>query len=208
MSSGYINVIKGNEGEIKALMECLDEMGGTTQQRGVDSTSVLEEVEKVELIRELAKRENNVVVMTGKVDYVTDGENTLAIRNGHEYLGMVTGTGCVLGTVISAMLAVCPDSDLTAAMAGMVLFEIAAELAAERPSVTGPGTFVPVFIDELVRLRRCSADGDMSWMTRAKMWLRLHDTTRSGYVALYASIPGLAGLAPPEWGEIGTDLAG
>jgi len=140
------------------------------QQRGVDSSSTLSEVEKIRVVEGLAARQKNVVVMTGKTDFVSDGTRTFTIDNGHEYLGMVTGTGCVLGTTISAMAAAHrTGSLLSAVVAAMLLFEIAAEVAAERPDVQGPGTFVPAFIDELARLRKQAAKGDSSWLQRAKI---------------------------------------
>jgi len=33
----------------------------------------------------------NITLMTGTVDYLSDGERVIAIENGHELLGQVTG---------------------------------------------------------------------------------------------------------------------
>lgn len=83
MAGGYFDVIKGNEGEILTVA---GESGvQQTQQRGVDSgASVLEGVERARLVKRLAARERNVVFMSGAVDYLSDGERTFAVRNGHE----------------------------------------------------------------------------------------------------------------------------
>jgi thiamine-phosphate diphosphorylase/hydroxyethylthiazole kinase len=166
-------VLKGNEGEIMTVYNETSESGTpseTVQQRGVDSTNVLSEEERIRVVASLAARLKNVVVMTGKTDFVSDGKGTYAIDNGHEYLGMVTGTGCVLGTTISAMVAACKKEDtVLTVIAGLLLFEIAAEVAAERSDVQGPGTFVPAFIDELARLRKLAAKGDSAWLQRAKV---------------------------------------
>ncbi|KAK4123771.1 TMP-TENI-domain-containing protein [Parathielavia appendiculata] len=165
MSNGYLDVIKGNEGEIKTVFG-----GSTEQQRGVDSSSTLDASQKAKLVRELAAREKCVVVMTGKTDFVSDGLRTFAIDNGHEYLGLVTGTGCTLGTTISAAIASRQTDRLAAVIAAILHFEIAAELAATRPEVRGPGTFVPAFLDELYRIRLATAaSGDLSWLARAKV---------------------------------------
>ena len=170
MANGYLDVIKGNEGEIKTVF---GETG--VQQRGVDSSSTLDAGQKAELVQRLAAREKNIVVMTGKTDYVGDGVRTFAIDNGHEYLGMITGTGCVLGTTISAMVAASqPAVRLAAVVAGLLHLEIAAEVAAARPDVLGPGTFVPAFIDELFRIRKATADGDHGWLHRAKLTMVQH----------------------------------
>ncbi|KAK4044030.1 putative hydroxyethylthiazole kinase [Parachaetomium inaequale] len=155
MANGYLDVIKGNEGEIKTVFGNSQE-----QQRGVDSSSTLVNPQKAKLVRELAARERNVVVMTGRTDFVSDGARTFAIDNGHEYLGKVTGTGCTLGTTISAAIASRKADRLTAVIAAILHFEIAAEIAAERPEVRGPGTFVPAFLDELYLIRQATARDD------------------------------------------------
>lgn len=44
--------------------------------------------------------------MTGKDDYISDGERTVKISNGHSLLGQITGSGCVTGTSIATCCAV------------------------------------------------------------------------------------------------------
>ncbi|KAK4169216.1 Hydroxyethylthiazole kinase family-domain-containing protein [Cladorrhinum sp. PSN259] len=165
LANGYLDIIKGNEGEIRTVFGN-DE---AIQQRGVDSTSTLDHLQKAKLVKSLALREKNVVVMTGKVDYVSDGKRTFLIENGHSYLGIVTGTGCTLGTAISAALAVHTKDKLAAAIAAILHFEIAAELAAVQPEVKGPGTFVPAFLDQLYAIRLATGNGDLSWLEKAKL---------------------------------------
>lgn len=161
----YFDVIKGNEGEIRTVFGDSD-----VQQRGVDSTSTLDETAKATLVRALAKREKNVVVMTGKTDYVSDGINTYAVENGHPYLGLVTGTGCTLGTAISAAVAKRTTyGRIVHVIAALLHFEIAAELAAERADVKGPGTFLPAFLDELYRIRKDTVEENLEWLQRAKV---------------------------------------
>lgn len=158
MSSGFFSVIKGNEGEIKVVY---GSSPTAEQQRGVDSSSTLSDAEKASLVKALAARERTVVVMTGRHDYVSDGREVYRISNGHEYLGQVTGTGCVLGTSISAAVAVRPgdlQERLRAVVAVMVGFEVAAERAAQRGEVRGPGTFLSAFIDELAGVREGGGD--------------------------------------------------
>ncbi|KAG6364135.1 hypothetical protein INS49_005733 [Diaporthe citri] len=173
LSAGYIDVIKGNESEIKTVFNTGSgtSSGDTESQRGVDSSSTLSDAAKSRLVRDLAAREQAVVVMTGKTDIVSDGARVFAVRNGHEYLGMITGTGCTLGTTVSAMVAACPSGGdrLAAVIAGILLFEIAAEQAATKGSVEGPGTFVPAFLDSLYRLRTGTAAGDLGWLSAEKV---------------------------------------
>lgn len=160
LASGYFSLIKGNEREIIAVAQA----SGFTlvaakdaeqqQQRGVDSGDAVYTLEqRAYIVSRVARRERTVVLMTGATDVVSDGERTYAIFNGHKYLGMVTGSGCTLGTTISAYMAAAPQDKLVAAVAGMLHFEIAAEAAGLSEHVRGPGTFVPAFIDELYRMR-------------------------------------------------------
>ena len=83
MAAGYFDVIKGNEGEIQTVA---GESG--VQQRGVDSgSSTLGEADRARLVKRLAARERNVVLMSGATDYLSDGERTFGISNGHRLVG-------------------------------------------------------------------------------------------------------------------------
>ncbi len=164
MAGGYFDCIKGNEGEIKTVF------GSVVQQKGVDSgASTLSDLEKATLVRDLARREGTVVVMTGASDFLSDGKRTYAISNGHALLGKITGSGCVLGTTISCMMAVNRGDKLAAALAGLLHYEIAAEIAAAREDVKGPGTFVPALIDELYNISKAAAQGQNEWLGRAQV---------------------------------------
>ncbi|CAK7238732.1 MAG: thiamine biosynthetic bifunctional enzyme [Sporothrix thermara] len=182
MAAGYLDVIKGNEGEIQTVYLCglndedrareEAEAGAHRQQRGVDGSNTLDAAARRRLVRRLAAREKCIVVLTGAVDYVSDarGERVVQVADGHPMLGEVTGTGCSLGTVLSATVSAAAtlrgeDIDtFTAVLAGMALYERAAARAAVLPSVHGPGTFVPAFLDELAQCRRAAAAGDMAWL--------------------------------------------
>lgn len=163
LATGKFTVIKGNEGEIGTVN------GAMAQQRGVDSTSSLSQEERIALVTKLARNLKTVILMTGAVDVISDGSRTLCVRNGHEMLGSVTGTGCTLGTTVSAMLSAYPSDPLIAAVAGTVMFGVAAERAVERADVRGPGTFVPAFLDELYAIRTATAQADLSWLAAAKV---------------------------------------
>ncbi|KAI1771375.1 TMP-TENI-domain-containing protein [Hypoxylon cercidicola] len=167
LGGGYADVIKGNQSEI---LSCIPG-GPIIQQRGVDGGASDTSLSDLALAtRELARIRRCVVVMTGKTDLVTAGGAVYAIANGHEYLGMVTGTGCCLGTTISAMVAAHPLDKLAATVTGVLLYDIAAEIAAERADVRGPGSFVPAFLDELYNTRVAAVKGSVdAWLKRANV---------------------------------------
>ncbi|KAI0592949.1 TMP-TENI-domain-containing protein [Biscogniauxia sp. FL1348] len=170
LGAGYVDVLKGNQSEILSCIPGAADDAGV-QQRGVDSGPAEADTRKLaRAIAQLANRRRNVVVVTGKTDLVTDGRCVYAVDNGHELLGAVTGTGCCLGTAISAAVAVRPPGDrLVATVAALLHYNIAAELAAARNDVKGPGTFVPAFLDELYNVRRRAVAGDFSWIKRARV---------------------------------------
>ncbi|KAF2768136.1 TMP-TENI-domain-containing protein [Teratosphaeria nubilosa] len=165
MAGGYFDLIKGNEGEIRTVFGAQG-----VKQHGVDSgASMLPLEEKIAVVKETAARNRNVILMTGSTDIISDSERTFTIANGHELLGEITGSGCTLGTTIASVLAVEREDKLLAALTGLLIYEIAAERAARREKVRGPGTFVPAFIDELYLIRQESTAGNGNWARAARV---------------------------------------
>ena len=165
MRAGYFSVIKGNENEIMTVAG-----ESTQQQRGVDSgASSLDDRAKAQLVKKFAVKERNVILMTGKTDFLSDGKRTLAIHNGHPYLANITGSGCTLGTTVAAFTASHEGDRLLAALSGILMYEIAAEKAGQRDDVQGPGTFVPAFLDELHRIKIAAERDDSNWISDAKI---------------------------------------
>lgn len=100
-----VTLLKGNAAELSSIGG-LDEV----TSRGVDSGSgTLSNPE--DLVRGLARKERCLVLLTGKTDYLSDGDVTVKIYNGHALLGKITGSGCALGvTVAIGMAAACNSS--------------------------------------------------------------------------------------------------
>ncbi|KAK9457991.1 Hydroxyethylthiazole kinase family-domain-containing protein [Dipodascopsis uninucleata] len=163
LNRGQYDVIKGNEGEIFTVA------GEISQMRGVDSNAFASLEKKIDVVEGLAAKEKTIVVLTGKEDIVSDGISTYILKNGHEYLGNITASGCVLGSIISAAVAVNKEDRLLSAIAALLLFTIAAERAAALPSVRGPGTFQPALLDELYLLTKSTEKNDISWLSSAKI---------------------------------------
>ena len=164
MAGGYFHVIKGNESEIKAILGQTDQ-----QQKGVDSSNSSSPLEKAKLVKELAIKERNVAILTGATDYLSDGDRTYSVNNGSTYLSKITGSGCVLGTTIAAYMSAHKSDRLLATLAAMLVYEVAAERAAERSDVKGPGTFVPAFLDELYNITEETFMGNSEWLKAAKV---------------------------------------
>ena len=131
-------VIRGNASEVLSLA------GAAGAGRGVDSTARAEAA--LPTARELARRTGAVVAVSGKVDYITDGETVVEVRTGHQLMTQVTGVGCALGALVAAACTV-EDSALAAAVSATSLLTVSAERAAA--ACSGPGSFAVALIDEL-----------------------------------------------------------
>ncbi|MDD2439357.1 MAG: hydroxyethylthiazole kinase [Methanosarcinaceae archaeon] len=141
LESVRIDVIKGNYSEIARLA------GENARTKGVEATSIA--ADPVELAKELAKSKGCTVVMTGKEDIISDGEKTFLVRNGHELMGSIVGTGCMAASIIASFAAVNSDY-CEAARDALCCFGIAGELAAETSN--GPGSFKVKLYDEVFKL--------------------------------------------------------
>jgi Hydroxyethylthiazole kinase, sugar kinase family len=135
-------VIRGNAAEIAALSG----MGGESQSKGVDS--LLSSDAAVEHAVALAKRCGAVVAMTGETDYVTDGAQVWALKNGDPLLTRVVGTGCALGALVAAYCAVC-ELPMQASLCALSHMAIAGEVAAEKCGKAGVGSFAVALLDGL-----------------------------------------------------------
>lgn len=143
MNELKIDIIKGNAGEISVLA------GLEGRVRGVDSVGESAEPQKV--VEKLAAETGSCVVMTGPVDWVSHGDRTFSVKNGHVLLSKLSGTGCILGSIIGAFAGVLKDP-LTASLSGLVCLGVAAELAAEKESM--PASFKRTLFDEVYVLDR------------------------------------------------------
>ncbi|KAI7870104.1 Hydroxyethylthiazole kinase family-domain-containing protein [Mucor mucedo] len=141
-----LTVIKGNAGEILSLAG----LGG--KSRGVDSIGNDNEQVMVDAVKLLAKQNNCVIGLTGATDYISDGVRVFAIENGDALLPMITGSGCMVSSVVACYAAANRDDYLLATVAGILTVTIASEIAAAREYVNGPGTFRAALIDELYNL--------------------------------------------------------
>lgn len=137
---GYkVTVIKGNSGEIMALA------GNSGMVRGVDAIGSIT-LELKDIVRSLANKFNAIVIATGEEDFISDGKDVLSVKGGSYMLRNITGSGCIAGSIISAVLATKGDP-VIASIAGLVAFKLSAKRA-EKES-RGPGSFRLHLFDEL-----------------------------------------------------------
>lgn len=141
LDSLRVNIIKGNSSEIASVA------GENVSTKGVDACSVNKDLKEIAM--NLAKKRCSTVVLTGKEDIVADSSRAVLVKNGHPMMANIVGTGCMATSVIGTFAAV--EKDLVAAAsAGLVCYEVAAELAAEKAQ--GPGSFKERLYDEVYHL--------------------------------------------------------
>ncbi len=145
--------IRGNASEIKAIA------GIHSRGRGVDAAKedIISEnslQKDIEIFEELAKRIHTVVAVSGPIDVITNGEQTMLIRNGCPTMARITGSGCMLTTLMGAFCGANEEQIFEAAALAVAVMGIAGELAEEKriQNKTGNATFRNVLIDAIFNI--------------------------------------------------------
>jgi len=137
-----INIVRGNFAEISILA------GLKGNIKGVESIGT--EKNSVEIACSLARKYNQIAIITGKQDVVTDGKTVIKIDNGSPMLGTITATGCMVTSLIATFAAVDDEDYLLASTGALVCFGLAGERAAVKAQ--GPGSFKVNLFDEIYNL--------------------------------------------------------
>jgi hydroxyethylthiazole kinase len=139
LSELEIAAVCGNAGEIATLA------GLSAEVRGVESLAGD--------AREAAAKASGAlgitVAATGATDYVSDGEHTLAVSNGHPLMGHVVGSGCA-ATAVVGCFAAAEGADAETVAHALSYFGRAGEVAAE--GADEGGTYEPRLLDALAGL--------------------------------------------------------
>lgn len=150
-----ISIIKGNAGEIGTLAGT----GGIV--RGVDSEGL--SGDPVAVCRSLADMTGATVAMSAPADIITDGRRTVLVDNGHEMMGLISGTGCMASSLVGAFAAASDDRVATSA-AALAAFGIAGERASLKAA--RPYAFKAALMDEVAAL----TPEDLGRLTRLRTW--------------------------------------
>lgn len=140
-------VIRGNLSEIRFLA------GFASVSKGVDvSVADLQTAQDSEVVAQrLAQAQHAVVVITGEVDVVSDGKQVAYIENGHSTMSRITGTGCMLSSLLGSFCGSQEDY-FTASVAATVAMGICGEIAHEKTQHQGTGSFRVALIDAASQL--------------------------------------------------------
>ena len=147
------SAIRGNASEIRALA------GQTSRGSGVDvsawDTITPENLSRsVDLISALARKTGAVIAVSGVTDVVSDGTKTVLLHNGCAAMARITGSGCMLTTLIGGFCAAAPAHPFEATGAAMAAMGICGEIAEEKrlQNKTGNATFRTDLIDAVFNL--------------------------------------------------------
>lgn len=100
LSNYKIDVVRGNYNEISALIDLEIESKGVDSINGTDATVALS----------FAKKYNTIVLISGETDYLSDGLTVESITGGSNYLPQISGTGCMLTSIVGSYIAASDDS--------------------------------------------------------------------------------------------------
>lgn len=125
------SIISGNASEIKNIYK----ESGTTS--GVDANKE-DEIEgnnlseMVKICKELSKKTGAIVSLTGAIDIIANESEANVVYNGNSLMSKVTGTGCMLSTVIGAYCGSNKDNLFKATTLAVAHMGLAGEIAFEK----------------------------------------------------------------------------
>lgn len=134
----FANIVRGNASEIMALFN------SATKTYGVDTLNHTYDAQ--EAAHQIAEANQNVVVVSGEIDLITNGTSQKELPFGAPIMPLVVGMGCTLTAVIAAFHAVLEDP-LEAASLATAYFGLCGQMAYQQ--TPNPGSFRTAFLDTL-----------------------------------------------------------
>jgi hydroxyethylthiazole kinase len=158
LKNNKISCIRGNMSEIKAVGDLMNiTQNSTTGAVGVDANEtdlIVEDnlKENGQIVKNIAKSLNLVIVASGPIDLISDGNKVYSIENGDEMMPLITGSGCMLSIIVGTYITV--NNPLIGAIAATGHMGIAGEKASKyvKDNDFGTGTFRTMLIDNLYKI--------------------------------------------------------
>lgn len=161
------SVIRGNVSEIKTI-----QLGnGTTKGVDADISDAVNDDNLDQMVvfaKTLSEKTGAVIAITGAIDIVADTQKAMVIRNGHAMMSRITGTGCMLTTVVGSYCGANPEDVLMATAAAVSNIGLCGELAFEKIQDQNGGTasFRIALIDFMSQMDMGTLIGGMKVETR------------------------------------------
>jgi hydroxyethylthiazole kinase len=151
-----ITAIRGNITEIKAIAKLMGILDESNTAKGVDvnvDDIITEEnlKDNADIIKELASKLNTTILASGPIDILTDGETTIAIDNGDDMMPLITGSGCMLSSIVGSCIG--GTNPLEGTLVAILAMNIAGEKARAKVDKRdeGTGSFRTYLIDYLYK---------------------------------------------------------
>ena len=151
-----MTAIRGNISEIKAIAKLTGVIDENNTAKGVDVNAddiITEEnlAANGEIIKELAKKLNTTVLASGPIDILSDGETTIAIDNGDDMMPLITGSGCMLSSIVGSCVG--GSTPLEGTLVAILAMNLAGEKARAKVDEKdeGTGSFRTYLIDYLYK---------------------------------------------------------
>jgi hydroxyethylthiazole kinase len=151
-----IAAIRGNISEIKAIAKLSGVLDESNTAKGVDvnADDIITEKnlkENGDLICELANKLNTVILASGPLDILSDGETTVAIDNGDDMMPLITGSGCMLSSIVGSCIG--GSTPLEGSLVAILAMNLAGEKARAKVDEKdeGTGSFRAYLIDYIYK---------------------------------------------------------
>ena len=151
-----ITAIRGNISEVKAIAKLVGVIDENNAAKGVDvniDDMITEEnlPANGELIKELAAKLNTTILASGPIDILSDGKTTIAIDNGDDMMPLITGSGCMLSSIVGSCVG--GSTPLEGSLVAILAMNIAGEKARAKVDEKdeGTGSFRAYLIDYLYK---------------------------------------------------------
>ena len=156
IENNKITAIRGNISEIKAIAKLVGVIDENNTAKGVDVNvdDIITEDNlsaNGQIIKELANKLDTTILASGPIDILSDGETTIAIDNGDDMMPLITGSGCMLSSIVGSCIA--GSNPLDGALVAILAMNLAGEKARAKVEERGEGTgsFRTYLIDYLYK---------------------------------------------------------
>jgi hydroxyethylthiazole kinase len=151
----HFAAIRGNASEIRYLA------GEAARGSGVDVASedaITDEniFGMMEIAGRLAANTGSIIAVSGPIDIITSGEHTVLLRNGCATMARITGSGCMLTSLIGAFCGSNRNDYFSAVCSAVAVMGISGELAEIKrlKNGTGNATFRTDLIDAVFNINK------------------------------------------------------
>ena len=148
--------IRGNITEIKSIAKLVGVIDENNTAKGVDvniDDIITEENLSAngEIIRELAEKLDTTILASGPIDILSDGKTTIAIDNGDDMMPLITGSGCMLSSIVGSCIG--GSTPLEGSLVAILAMNLAGEKARAKVDEKdeGTGSFRDYLIDYIYK---------------------------------------------------------